>query len=554
MRKRKSWQVSLKSKHRCWSALAMIVCTIFFIRHQMSSSVKVIQFEQIQGKPEDKSSVRFGLESMIWSREPVTVTHDMKSVRDALGADQMKELYNLCGRTLYHGIQNVVVSHSRYTFFSTGDLPLMWIRDSAFQIGVLIPKMKKRRALRDLVEGGIRMQAFYILQDPYANGFYPEWRDPDTENDEDRFLGRGGWVGVRNYELDSGCFFISLLWDFYNSREYGVEFLIREPIIFDAVRELVDMWIVEQHHKESSPYTFADLPNNGRGGDSAYTGMIWSGFRPSDDANTYGYSIPSNMFAASSLEKAIILNNLEWKSHELSTKMTKLLSDVENGIINYGIVKVGDGIQVYAYEVDGLGNSLADFDDPNWPSLVSMPLLGWKKYDRSIYETTRSRILSGANKYYFEGQNLAGLGSPHTATKMVWALGIFSEALTSASIDAKASHLTNLIKLQCKDGLMHESIHVDDLSRCTRKWFEWANSLLVTVAEQLTGIDCDEAAQERHISWLARFEEKNSRYGSASKVQLKDYVSRHQGVLARVQHDGKYVKKVNDWAGIGFLI
>jgi hypothetical protein len=36
---------------------------------------------------------------------------------------------------------------------------------------------------------------------------------------------------------------------------------------------------------------------------------------------------------------------------------------------------------VYAYEVDGLGNSLADFDDPNTPSLLAMPLLGWDGWD-----------------------------------------------------------------------------------------------------------------------------------------------------------------------------
>ena len=26
--------------------------------------------------------------------------------------------------------------------------------------------------------------------------------------------------------------------------------------------------------------------------------------------------------------------------------------------------------------------------------------------------------------------------------------------------------------MQCGDGLMHESVHVDNLTACTRKWFE----------------------------------------------------------------------------------
>ena len=554
MRKRKSWHAFVRNRQRCWSITASIVCTIFLLRHQMGSPSNGIHYEASRSLEEGGQGEESHPETMIWSRQPGRVTNDMKLVRDALGTENSDELYKLCGRTLYHGIQNVVVAHSKYVFFSTGDLPLMWIRDSAFQIGVLIPKMQKRRALRTLVEGGIRMQAFYILQDSYANGFYPEWRDPEKENDEDRYLGRGGWVGVRNYELDSGCFFISLLWDFYKSGEYGVELLIQEPIIFDAVQELVDMWVVEQKHDEASPYSFPGLPNDGLGSRSGYTGMIWSGFRPSDDPNTHGYSIPSNMFAASSLEKAIYLNKMEWKNEKLSAKMTQLLAEVEQGIQKYGIVEVEPGVQVYAYEVDGLGNALVDFDDPNWPSLVSVPLLGWNKYDPSIYETTKSRILSSKNRYYFKGEKLAGLGSPHTAQNMVWALGIFSEALTSTSTEAKVKHLLDLIKLQCNDGLMHESIHVNQLASCTRKWFEWANALLVTVAEHLTGMDCDEAAEESHRKWIEHFEKNNPMYNGNQKEHLKQYAQRHQGILAKVQHDGVYVKKVDDWKGVGFLI
>ena len=61
----------------------------------------------------------------------------------------------------------------------------------------------------------------------------------------------------------------------------------------------------EQHHEESA-YSFIrvncppsdTLSCEGKGEPVGYTGMTWSGFRPSDDACKYGYLIPSNMFAS----------------------------------------------------------------------------------------------------------------------------------------------------------------------------------------------------------------------------------------------------------------
>ena len=62
------------------------------------------------------------------------------------------------------------------------------------------------------------------------------------------------------------------------------------------------------------------------------------------------------------------------------------------GIEQHGIVKTkDDAATVYAYEVDGFGNAVTDFDDPNLPSLLSIPLLGYKHYDPRIYEATKSR-------------------------------------------------------------------------------------------------------------------------------------------------------------------
>ena len=127
---------------------------------------------------------------------------------------------------------------------------------------------------------------------------------------------------------------------------------------------------------------------------------------------------------------------------------------------------------MYAYEVDGLGHRLTDFDDPNWPSLVSMPLLGYAAYDRALYRATRGRLLSKANRYWLEGEHFKGMGSPHTSQGMAWALGTLSEVMTAEGAEEQAEKLRLLLKLQCGDGLMHESIDVNNPKSCTRRWFE----------------------------------------------------------------------------------
>lgn len=48
-------------------------------------------------------------------------------------------------------------------------------------------------------------------QDPYANAYSKQWRKATDLSKFERMLGRGGWVGTRNYELDSGAYFISMV-------------------------------------------------------------------------------------------------------------------------------------------------------------------------------------------------------------------------------------------------------------------------------------------------------------------------------------------------------
>lgn len=211
------------------------------------------------------------------------------------------------------------------------------------------------------------------------------------------------------------------------------------------------------------------------------------------------------------------------------------------------MIDLNGGQKVYAYEVDGLGHTLTDFDDPNWPSLVSMPLLGYSDYDKSVYRTTRSRLLSSANRYWFEGQHFKGMGSPHTSHGMAWALGTLSEALTSETPADQAEKLRLLLKLQCGDGLMHESIDVNSPTRCTRRWFEWANALSVTAIEQLLGIDCDASAEALYRKRVAEREMSEGKGGGYN-------AQHHQALEAAVQWDVRYVEKVEAWKGIGHVI
>src|SRR5699024_8085899 len=138
-----------------------------------------------------------------------------------------------------------------------------------------------------------------------------------------------------------------------------------------------------QNH-DNSPYTFRrpDNPKDdksretGIGMEVEKTGMIWSGFRPSDDACQYGYLVPSNMFAV------VILGYIETIFSEILNdpvivkQAQKLKREIQAGIENYAVVKNKAGKEVYAYEVDGKGNALL-MDDSNVPSLMSAPYLDY---------------------------------------------------------------------------------------------------------------------------------------------------------------------------------
>lgn len=129
-------------------------------------------------------------------------------------------------------------------------------------------------------------------------------------------------------------------------------------------------------------------------------GLIASAFRPSDDATTFQFLIPSNFFAVTSLRKAAEISTTVTKDSKLADECTGLANEVETALKKYSTYNHPKYGTIYAYEVDGFGNRLL-MDDANVPSLLAMPYLGDVDINDPIYQNTRKFVWSNDNPYFF---------------------------------------------------------------------------------------------------------------------------------------------------------
>ena len=357
-------------------------------------------------------------------------------------------------------------------FLVTGDIPSMWLRDSAPQVDHYI-QLADDPEVASIVRRVVEKQFQFILIDPYANGFNPEPTDAGHTDDLPR---KGPWVFERKYEVDSLCYPLWLCYRYWKAT--GDNSLLEKlPPVLEVI---LDLWRTEQHHFEKSPYRFFrencayhdTIHNNGMGAPVAYTGMTWSGFRPSDDACTYGYLIPSNMFAVVVLGYAAEMLG----DHPLSKEALALRDEIQEGLNKYATVEHPTWGTVYACEVDGMGKHLL-MDDANIPSLLSIPYLGYAGTDDPIYRQTRKMLLSFDNPYYYEGEYAKGIGSPHTPVDYVWHMALAMQGLTSDDKNEMKEILHMLETCDGDTGFMHEGFHVDDPTRFTRPWFTWPDAL-----------------------------------------------------------------------------
>ena len=228
-----------------------------------------------------------------------------------------------------------------------------------------------------MLGGAINRLTACILIDPYANGFNEgptgsEWESDRTEMKKE--------LHERKWEIDSLCYPIRLAYHYW--KEVG------DTSVFDSkweqAMEAVYRTYREQQRKDSlGPYRFSrvtdrqgdTLLNDGWGSPVNPVGLIVSSFRPSDDATLFGFLVPSNLFAITSLRQVAEILRAVRNNTDLAGRCEALAGEVEEAVKKYAIVEHPEFGKVYAFEVDGYGSRVR-------PELAGLAVLGGRGRER----------------------------------------------------------------------------------------------------------------------------------------------------------------------------
>ena len=364
------------------------------------------------------------------------------------------------------------------TFVYTGDIHAMWLRDSGAQVWPYIRLAGDDPALKKLLEGVIRCQFSLINLDPYANAFNDgptggEWMSDLTDMDPN--------VHERKWEIDSPCYPVRLAYAYW--KETG-DASVFDATWLEAARNIYTTFRTQQRKEGHGPYRFQRRTErqldtkacDGWGNPVHPVGLIASAFRPSDDATTFEFLVPSNFFAVTTLRKmAEILETVNGEA-ALARDCRALAAEVEQALQRYAVYKHPKYGKIYAFEVDGFGNHFL-MDDANVPSLLAMAYLGDVPARDKIYRNTRRFVWSEDNPFFFKGKAGEGIGGPHIGYDMVWPMSIMMKAFTSSDDAEIRWCIETLLRTDAGTGFIHESFHKDDAARFTRAWFAWQNTL-----------------------------------------------------------------------------
>ena len=447
----------MKKNH--WIAASALACMLALVPSSMEANNKV---DNKRPPVAERNFTSKAVEKLI------------KEVSKAIQDPKLREMFQNCyPNTLDTTVKFQMNGKKPDTFVITGDIDAMWLRDSSAQLWPYLVLMEGDKELQTLIAGLINRQTACILLDPYANAFNYGPKGSYWESDMTQKMRKE--LHERKWEIDSLCYPIRVAYYYW--------LLTGDTSVFDAqwheAMQLVVKTFKEQQRKDSlGPYSFmrdCERPtdsqiNGGFGAPVKPVGLIFSAFRPSDDATQYGFLIPSNMFAVVSLRQLAEIETKVLKNTEFAAECEALADEVDTAIQKYGVVNHPVAGKVYAFEVDGYGNSYC-MDDANVPSLLAAPYLGYCAQDNPLYQNTRKLVWSDDNPYFFKGKDGEGIGGPHVGLDYAWPMSMIIKGLTTNDAAEIKECLTYLCNTDADTGFMHESFNVNDHHKFTRSWF-----------------------------------------------------------------------------------
>ncbi|HEY4358141.1 MAG TPA: glycoside hydrolase family 125 protein [Acidobacteriaceae bacterium] len=459
----------LWSRRRVLTGSAAVAASSVFPR-SLRAFTRENTFDPSKGRPAQRNFTSKGVEQEIARVAPL--------IADPLVAKMFEQCFpNTLDTTVFTGDYEGKPD----SYVITGDIDALWLRDSSAQVWPYLPFAKDDAELQRMLHGLIRRHARMVLLDPYANSFM---RDTDAKPlswaVHDHTDMKPG-VGERKWEIDSLCYVLRLSHGYWKATGDTAPF---DDTWRASARTIVKTFREQQrknsrgpyHFQRSSPNPSDTVPLSGYGNPAKPNGLIYSMFRPSDDSCIYPLFIPANMFAVVQLRNLAEMAREVLHDNELAADATSLANEVDAAIKTHAVVHDPHFGAVYAYEIDGFGNTLL-MDDANVPSLLALPYLGYCKPTDPIYRNTRRMVLSASNPYFFQGKAAEGIGGPHIGLDFIWPMSLLIRGLTSTDENEVRYCLKTLRDTTANTGFMHEAFHKDDPKNFTRPWFGWANTL-----------------------------------------------------------------------------
>ncbi|KAI0728710.1 Six-hairpin glycosidase-like protein [Fomitopsis betulina] len=372
-------------------------------------------------------------------------------------------------------------------FVITGDITAQWLRDTGNQLTQYHTLYTQDPELATLVKAIINNEARYVSEYPYCGAFQPPPESGLSPTVNDWAIGVIVNPPVDNqtvfeckYELDSLCSFMKLSRSYYQATN-DTSFMNDEwvtsigqimRVVWEQSQATFDEnWdLVSYYNWTGEAGSLAGAVNNGGNGEpKAYTGLIGTHHRPSDDLSTFAFLTPANAMLTVELGYLADILDDAGLASDVSQAAREYKANITDAIWNHTLVN-----NVFAYETNGFGGRYV-MDDANVPSLLSLSYLGFLNKTDPAYVTTKQVLMGRGNPYYVQGKNFSGIGGPHEDAWNPWPMSLISAIYGTDDDEEITNYLYLIANNTAGLGLIHESIDIYD-NTYTRPWFAWVNS------------------------------------------------------------------------------